>query len=220
MYDYEKLEIKNTRPSIPAWLPKLNSKLWDQMDFYLTHRELSCPTAKFNSWYPSTNAGDDYQRIVMPATNSKGWAYWQARLMETATPEIKRYQSPAVPREDSVIIVWPEKSDHMPVLVLTEGPMDALAAATCGVPGIAVMGLHPSDMAIQFIKTKLANYVQHITFFADRDALPEAVQLSRRMAQQGLVISVSTPTPYKDLAAMPLQKRTDVLNKYLALTAK
>ena len=218
MYEHEFTDVKKTPLPRPAWLPKINHKLWTQMEFYLTHRELSYPTAKFNGWYPSSEAGDNYARVVMPATNSKGWSYWQARLIEKAEPVVKRYQSPAVSRDDSIIIVWPEKSDHMPVLILTEGPMDALAAATCGIPGIAFMGLHPSDEAIQLIRTTMAVYVQHVTFFADRDALPEAIKLSNRMAQRGLAITVSHTTPYKDLAAMPLQKRTLALNKYLSLT--
>ena len=68
---------------------------WDSFHSYLQERGLSSSVAMVNGWYPSLEAGDSEKRIVMPATNSSGMAYWQARAIEKDVEP--RYQSPPVP---------------------------------------------------------------------------------------------------------------------------
>lgn len=197
-------------------MPQLNPDLWPMMQTYLKSRELDFECAKANLWYPSSTAGDGVNRIVMPATNLRGCAYWQARAMGKEEP---RYQSPSVPRSDSVIQVYPLNTDWLPMLIISEGPMDALAAATHGIRAIALMGLSPTDDTLATVKTFMED-VKHTMFFADRDALPETVELLRRCLKLNIHFTISSPEPYKDLAAIPKSKRNSILQMFLAMCPK
>lgn len=138
-YEHERLEKKDKRPRVGAQAPKEAPELNARMESYLTLRGLDYKTARHNGWYASLNAGDEHPRIVMPATNSCGLNFWQARAIDRGVEP--RYQSPSVPRGDSVIQVYPLCKNWLPVLVVAEGPMDVLAAASCGIRGVALLGI-------------------------------------------------------------------------------
>lgn len=211
-YDHEVKERKDTRPRQAARMPAVDSSLWNLMETYLEGRGLDCPTAKKNGWYPSSCAGDEYMRVVIPATNLKGLAYWQARAMIKG--DEPRYQSPSVSRGDSIIQVYPLYKDWMPFLIVCEGPMDALAAASSGMRAVALMGTSPTDETLDMLMAVAAD-TEHISYFTDRDALSEAMQLTQRLMKRGLSMTISNPSPYKDLAAIPKKKRDDLLKTYV-----
>lgn len=210
-YDHERKERQENRPRAGARMPELDPSLWGMMETYLSSRGLDYPTAKFNGWYPSSCAGDNYERVVMPAKNSKGLAYWQARAMIKGSEP--RYQSPSVPRGDSVITLWPIAKDWMPFLVITEGPMDALAAASSGLRAVALMGTSPTEETLDTLVSLSED--SFVTYFADRDAIEDAIQLIQSLMKRGIRSTISDPTPYKDLAAIPKKKRDDILKHYI-----
>jgi hypothetical protein len=112
---------------------------------YLEARSLNADLAAENGWYPSLEAGDDILRTVIPATNSADFPYWQARaLVQTSA---LRYRSPAIPRHDSIVIVWPKgrKTPRPGRAVVVEGPLDALAVAELGLAGVGLMGAQPPE---------------------------------------------------------------------------
>lgn len=187
------------------------------MNAYLNGRELSTEIAKQNGWYPSRCAGDPHARIVIPAVNQHGMAYWQARSMDKSIEP--RFQSPAVPRGDSIIVVYPLKSMWLPVVAVTEGPFDALAAAESGILGISIMGINPTNETLEFVMTYLED-VQHATFFADRDALEQTIELVQRFLKLGRFVSISSPQPYKDLASVPRKVRVKMLEAYTSRCMK
>jgi hypothetical protein len=211
-YAHEIAEHKEKRKPTPARMPteSRSSLDWDQMESYLKARELSYKTACHNGWYPSCNAGDGALRIVMPATNSAKIAYWQARAVYKDMP---RYQSPSVPRGDSVIQVWPLSKDYLPFTILCEGPMDALAAASHGIRGIALMGNNPTAETLSMIAA-LVGPGELVSYFADRDALQEAIKIVGRLQALGIYTTVTDPSPHKDLASMPWNTRCKVLEAY------
>mgnify|MGYP001587435180 CR=1 FL=1 len=212
IYTHDKIERKDKRPRIGAWMPKCDDALLGEMESYLKGRGLDAPTAIENGWYPSRSANDTHPRIVIPATNTKGLAYWQARAMDNKVEP--RYQSPGVSKGDSVIQVWPQQRDWLPVLVIVEGPMDALAAAGCGVRAVALMGITPTEETLDMVKT-LSSDIDFVTFFCDRDAVSDAITVIPRCIQRGMSITISDPTPYQDLAAIPKRKREDILAMYI-----
>ena len=212
MYQHELGEHKEKRKLVPARMPveAESAHDWQTMKEYLRRRGLSYETACHNGWYPSDCAGDSNLRIVMPATNSVNMAYWQARSVYDKDP---RYQSPNVPRGDSVLQVWPLHMDYNPVAILCEGPMDALAAATHGIRGIALMGNNPTAETLHMLSTMLdADDV--VTYFADRDAIKESIEIVKSLQKLGIYATVSDPSPYKDLASVPVKQREKVLQAY------
>ena len=213
-YPHEGHEHKEKRPTVPARMPRScpDGPDWNRMRSYLQDRNLDYDTARHNGWYPSLHAGDEAIRVVMPATNSQNIAYWQARSLNDEEP---RYQSPPVPRGDSVIQVWPRNTDYCPLTILCEGPMDALAAASHGIRGIALMGNNPTDETITMLRA-LLDQDDIVTYFTDRDAVPAAIDLVKKLSRVGVYITISDPSPYKDLASMPKRIRADVLQHYLA----
>ncbi len=213
-YHHEVLEHKEKRKPSPARMPFYDpddADDWKEMRKYLDGRGLSYDVAVHNGWYPSRAAGDAYLRIVMPATNSQNIAYWQARAVyDNREP---RYQSPMVPRGDSVIQVWPIGKDYQPLTVLCEGPMDALAAASHGIRAIALMGNNPTAETLCMLSSMIDSD-DSVTYFADRDALKEAVLIVGSLHKIGIYATVSDPSPYKDLAKIPKGTRDTILKMY------
>lgn len=212
----EHKESKARRLTVPARMPTESKTASDiaSMTHYLKERGLSTQVALHNNWYPSRNAGDDYLRIVMPATNSTKFAYWQARAVGNREP---RYQSPPCPRGDSVLQVWPDHKDYCPLTILCEGPMDALAAASHGIRGIALMGNNPTQETWDFIKGLLSQD-DIVTFFTDRDAMAESITIVKKLQTMGIYATISDPSPYKDLAAIPKRQRAERLATYMKIS--
>lgn len=175
------------------------------MSTYLASRELSYPLALANGWYPSYDAGDAHLRIVIPAINTRGYVYWQARAV---APEVeKRYRSPSYAASDSIIVVWPGEMARRVVLV--EGPMDALAAAEHDAIGLAVMGKAPEPQVYDHI---LKLFPRH-TFIVipDSDGMRGAGNIVGELSKRGLAVSFRV-SGAKDLAAMSRQRRSQLLD--------
>ncbi|MCI0561510.1 MAG: toprim domain-containing protein, partial [Nitrososphaera sp.] len=171
-YQHETRERKDKRPLVGAEMPVLDHRLWPKMKEYLASRELDFDLAKSNGWYPSHDAGDLFPRIVIPAMNKAGRSYWQARDMSGKA--MKRYQSPKVPRGDSIIQTWPANKMHYRSFAIVEGPMDALAAAQTGLPGISLMGCNPTEETFKYLVNVLEGLSEFCFVIQDRDATQEA----------------------------------------------
>lgn len=189
-----------------APLPRINVALWPDFEKYLVGRGLDSQVARTNRWYPSACAGDTLPRIVIPATNSAGLSYWQARAM---VPTEKRYQSPPVQRGDSVVTVWPGELNMLRPIVVVEGPLDALAAASVGFVGVALMGKEPPVSVLDFVAT--LRQKRAVLVVADADAPGAAAFTVAYLASKGRRCKLIQTSPHKDLAAMPLIQREKLL---------
>lgn len=194
------------RPATPTRacpLPPEDPSLYPLFIKYLSSRYLSASLATRNKWYPST--WDGVPRVVIPATTAANtWPYFQARAMNDHPI---RYRSPAVPRGDALILIQPESEPEGVCIV--EGPMDALAAASCGFVGIGLMGNTPPMPVIQHLVTLLDLYGQDRCYLIpDNDAFAEAQALAGTLWQRGVTCYVKPLTGFKDLAAMPEERRT------------
>src|SRR5207245_2951688 len=137
-YVHEKREPREQVINREA-MPKRSLDLHREMKTYLQDRYLDFDLAVYNHWYLSHSAGDDHTRIVIPATSMiEDHIYWQARAIY---PHVKhKYQSPTASRLDALVVVYPPEHEDSGMIVVVEGPMDALAAADVGYTGIALMG--------------------------------------------------------------------------------
>lgn len=204
-YEHERKEIDRDR--VGAQMPTPDWGTVYLMREYLESRSLDHGTALFNHWYPSRNAMDGWLRIVIPASNQPGLAYWQARLV-SGPDDAKRYTSPPVPRGDSLIVVWPRVLNGCAV-VLSEGPMDALAAASVGVPGIALMGNQPALSALEHATRVFP--ISKFLILPDGDSLDSAHEWMRAVISFGREAEIVLPGPYKDLAQMSPDARMRIL---------
>lgn len=175
---------------------------------YILERGLDWDTAEFNGWYPSRSAGDTELRVVMPAVNTKGYAYWQARAVVDTVK--KRYMSPDYASTDSVILVWPKGNKMRNTVVIVEGPMDALAAAEFGYPGVALMGKGPQPEAIDHVCKILTG--KRALVIPDSDSFLAGCRLVMELARKGCQATLRLPQVYKDLAAMPKEMRETFLD--------
>lgn len=205
------MDYKHERPSVERSLPKRahvpmpkqTPELWPKFDEYLLSRGLNPDVARTNRWYPSVHAGDTNPRIVIPATNSNGSVYWQARAMVSVD---RRYQSPPVWRGDSIIVAWPVGDLGLddPVVVV-EGPMDALAAASAGYVGIALMGKAPGEAVLNHVAGYL--HKRPVLVVADSDAVADASRIAAALAARGRRCRIMEIRPNKDLAETPVLLR-------------
>lgn len=188
----------------PAALPRLDARLWADLDRYLYRRGLDAVIARFNGWYPSRTAGDSAARIVIPAS-PPGLGFWQARAMDPAEP--KRYQSPHAPRENAVVVVYSLRS-MVKRLVICEGPMDALAAAAVGFTGVALMGNTPPSVCFDYIAKKWPGAETLVV--PDRDAQASGAQWLAELTSRDLDARLVL-LPAKDLASLNVSARTEAL---------
>lgn len=176
---------------------------------YLENRELSSKLALENGWYMSANAGDHFSRIVIPAPLGSGAVYWQARAIHSNVN--MRYQSPCASREDALVILYNDEITSPTEIVVTEGPMDALAALEAGpYVAVALMGNNPPIKAL----LRLGNFLPHLPFImvADSDSVASMAAVSLYLAGTHNRLSrVVYPSPYKDLALCPRERRPDIL---------
>lgn len=179
---------------------------------YLTSRKLSKELAKQNGWYLSTQAGDEYPRIVIPAiTHKAGHVYWQARDI-SGTAYI-RYQSPKGPRHEALVRVLPR--DKPKGIVILEGPCCALAAAGQGYIGYALMGMMPSQATMMHLALLIQDNPElNALVLLDRDSGNAAVKIVAFLASQGYKCKwAMLPGPEKDLAECLPSKRRKFLSQ-------
>ena len=199
---------KDDTRSFNKHLPPKEEALEGRMRLYLARRRLDYALAAYNQWYPSCRATDSRPRIVIPATSKLvGNVYWQARAIDN--DDEPRYQSPYAPRGDAVIVVWPRNEvrwrEEGYRAAVVEGPMCALAAATEGFLGLALMGVRPSIEALDLTVDLLRGTIS--TLIADSDALPEMTKVLMHLVSQKIHCRLVEPYPYKDLAVMPRFER-------------
>ena len=181
---------ERTEPKLTVVLPPTINRLRDiDMDVYLESRRLDPKLARANEWYPSTDAGDRWPRMVMPATYMRHTVadavspFWQARLLGDSEPtfSIPRYQSPRLVRNGAVILVYPWSNvDHHDIspgktLVIVEGPCDALAAAGAGFTGCALMGISPNQPVLEHLRSQDGQVVERLVGVQTRERYQQAV---------------------------------------------
>lgn len=209
-YPHERRErVRNARTQLvrfPLNCPDLDA----DMDHYLGMRNLSCDVARENSWYPTYDNETLEPRIVIPCSNSAGVPYWQARAMRD---DIKlRYDSPSVPRDDSIVIVWPiDVTGKFSRAVIVEGPMDALAAAGQDAVGFALMGNAPNSEVLLYLQSKLRSlHPNKVLVIPDQDNPQLGSGIVSSIQDGSLRFSVRIPDE-KDLAAMELNERKKII---------
>ena len=208
-YPHEREEDTPKKPYCRS-LPPRDDGLTQRMQTYLEGRRLDYRLAVANMWYPSSQAGDNSPRIVTPATsNIRGNTFWQARAMDGSE---KRYQSPHAARGDAVIVVWP--SGSLPDrAVISEGPMDALAAAGEGCLGIALMGDTPPEETLLLTKQYLRGILS-IIVIPDMDEPAALTGVMSRLTRLGVSnCRLILPYPAKDFASAEPSLRTQLLNR-------
>lgn len=207
IYEQERQEKKENRDIIHLPMPVACWDYEEEMYHYLDSRGLSPDVAKRNGWYPTVSRGE---RIVIPCINSAKFNYWQARAMRE---NFLRYDSPAIPRKDSIVFLWPSSDYCMandPTIIICEGPMDALAAAE-KYPAIAIMGGCPSDEVVEFIAKKITEFgISKVCVIPDKDNLELISYFSSLISIVSLGLLIPT---HKDLADMPRWERRGLLNQ-------
>lgn len=191
--------------SPPEPYPREDCGLRLLMMTYLTMRKLCVDTARANMWYPVELDGP---RIVIPCVNGYGRPYWQARSMSKSKV---RYRSARGGRFESIVVVWPEGRNHiLRTIVLTEGPMDALAAAGLGYLAVSTMGAFFCKYALRWINQNVSKDVLVIVV-PDLDMPEFGVEVVRWLAAEGRSASMRLPVGAKDLAEMSVSARRALL---------
>jgi len=208
-YEHEKPEREAGLKAISAPYPAYDPRLEEMAEAYLVSRNISLTVAQMNRCYPSSSV-DGVPRLVLPATNSAGSGYWQARAMVEAPT---RYQSPRVYRGDSLIVMWPAWLIVDAPVVVVEGPFDALAAASTGLVGVALMGAKPPSAVLDYLGRFLQRSRRIIV--ADLDEQAAAVEVATQLSARGNTCAVVFPAPYKDLCAAPVEFRAKLLGRML-----
>ena len=216
-YTHEAQERKvNTHPMCTE-LPAYDVSADDVMDIYLAERNLDSELARKNGWFPTSCAGDGYDRIVIPAvTHKAGHVYWQAR--DVSGKAFIRYQSPKGPRHEALIKVIPYDKPYQNGAVIVEGPMDALAAAGEGYTGFALMGMKPSKATLMHLALLLEDDspIDSLVLL-DRGELSNAIAVSTFLCSQGYPAKVAE-LPEKDLAqCLPEVRRRFLSQRFRSL---
>ena len=199
----KKIRWEGPRPS----LPKVKDDIfaWARFRKYLSARHLDPLLAKANGWYPARYK--DTTRIIIPCSNRDGVPYFQGRAMND---DPLRYASPPVPRDDSIVIVWPDQSKPQRGGVIIEGPMDALASAGMGFVGVALMGSCPTEDVFDHLAL-FARAFQPLYVLPDADAPEFAAIVIGALAVRGLSCTARI-LPKKDLAEMTIKQRREFFN--------
>ena len=177
--------------------PSLTESQWHAMRSYLHLRGLSHAVAVRNGWYPTSEL-DGKARVVIPCSNEAGVPFWQARAM---FPSHLRYRSARGGRNRSVCVVWPRGSMENKKLVVVEGPMDALAAATHGQVGLATLGANFCDYAVDWV-VKARNWRRDVLVIPDADVPDFGVRAMAALLEAKVKARIVLPLGSKDLASM------------------
>ena len=184
------------------------------MKEYLRERKLSYRVAaEVNGWYP-TKFLDQYPRVVVPAQNLEGTRFWQARAM-VRVEDRKRWRSASGTKGGSIVVVWPEKTTSRMRLVITEGPMDALAAATEKQLGFAAMGKINLPDVVAYLKAgfkfiQVFNSTQPVIIVPDLDFTDFGTQACKELGLAGIKAEIRLPD-VEDLAALNHRQRRELL---------
>lgn len=203
MYEHERVwREAESRPRRLTTFPAKSGNLFLQAQEYLVGRGLDPGVAFSAGWYPAMYNGP---RLIIPCRRTDG-IFWQGRLLENVVEQngYKRWDSPPGSRGDAVVYLQGDRGN--PVVVIVEGPMDALAAASHGYAGIATLGVGPPRETIQHIAT-LAGSHNRAVLLPDHDSVGKWVALQARLAQYGIYAKIVELAPYKDLAEVPQQER-------------
>lgn len=176
-----------------------------KMHMYLKNRGLDPDLALFNGWYPSREAGDGHLRVVIPCAPASD-RFWQARAIYSDVEP--RYQSPHAPRGSSIVAVFPNPAPGQ-VGAVCEGPMDALAAAECGLLGLALMGNEPPDACFDYIAQTWAGMT--LLIVPDNDSIGTGAVWKMRLEARGHTTRLVLVGGGKDLAALSLARRKEIL---------
>lgn len=213
-YTHEQQESKkNTHPEctvFPSY--SASEKVKRECTTYLIARNLDPELAEDNGWFPSTEAGDKFTRIVIPArTWKQGHVWYQAR--DVTGRAYLRYQSPKGSRHEALIKVMPN-SEPKGIVVL-EGPCCALRAAMHGFIGYALCGKQPSRATLQHLALLIQdNPTLPVLVLLDRDCTDEAVRIVTFLASQGFAVKMGQFTKSKDLAELKNAESKTLLRTY------
>jgi hypothetical protein len=199
-YDHERKERKNDGEIQYIIMPKPMPSYQALMYSYLQERDLDYELAMANGWYATVSRGP---RIVIPCINSARFNYWQARAMQDHPI---RYDSPPIARKDSIVFLWPKVRKPAGVVIITEGPMDALAGAEFA-PAIALMGGCPSQEVLDFVEEKTNELgLDKWVIVPDNDNLCMIETFLKHDKGLQVVMPIG-----KDLAGMPRWERQKLL---------
>lgn len=181
---------------------------------YLRERGLSYSVAAgVNEWYP-TKFLDSIPRIVVPAQNLEGHRFWQARAMVDCNDR-DRWRSAKGTKGGSIVVVWPEKITSRMRLVVVEGPMDALAAATECHLGFAAMGKINLKDVVSYLKAgfkfvQVFNSTEPVIIVPDLDFTDFGAEACKELALAGIKAEIRLPD-VEDLAALSGRQRRKLL---------
>jgi len=180
----------------PEPLPARLTDFFPMQDNYLVGRNLDHRIARYNQWYPTELKGP---RIVIPCT--KG--FWQARAMGKEEP---RYLSSKGSRNGAFCIVWPRQA--WTGIVIVEGPMDALAAASLGYYSMASLGAGFGKYVIDWVCR--GTPTPNIIIIPDLDNEEFGFDVLTGFTNKGYQAEVRHPIK-KDLASMTVKQREKLL---------
>jgi len=213
-YQHEVKERKQKPLTINTEAPPAPLKeQWalDMMREYLEGRGLSYERALENGCFTISRKG---KRLYIPARSLiQGHVYWQARTIEQ---HCVRWDSPAVPRRDALIVMYGPLKDKAGLdrLVIVEGPMDALAVASLDLHiGIALMGISPSQEALDHV----FHYVRcfnprDIVCVADKDQIGGMCKVQGYLAMRQVASRLVVPLAHKDIACYSVEERKVLLD--------
>lgn len=187
-------------------MPRIDPDLYEAMQHYMMVRRLSFDLALDFGWYPAFYKGP---RIIIPCVRTDGKNFWQGRLLDNVIAEgmmYKRWESPWGPRGDSVAYL---PSRGAAIAVVVEGPMDALAAADCGVSAVATLGVGAPDPVLAHVATLVQGF-NKVLIVPDNDELSAWARIQAALGSMGVHAEMRPPYA-KDLAGMSAHTREELL---------
>lgn len=199
-------------PDYSIYFPHEDRQLSSAIRQYLSKRNLDADIARRFGWYPARYRGP---RIIIPCIRTDFKNFWQARWMDGAMDNLnlnpgvvtyKRWESPYGTRGDALCFLNMRKTE---LLVLVEGPMDALAAAMCGVSAVATLGVGVPGPVLAHVAT-LAQGHDKVLIVPDRDEMGAWIRIQSELGRMGVPTEIREPA-VKDLADMAQDKREELL---------
>jgi hypothetical protein len=209
-YAHDQHYKKHEHSPVKAFvLPPVVTEYGEAMQTYLKSRHLSFDIAKANGWYPAHVRGEPRVIIRSVSNGFPGLGFWQGRSM-LADSQL-RYDSPKGNRSDALGLVQGE-TYHPVTLVVTEGPMDALAAA--GIPGcdgVCTFGAKPCKVQLEHLDL-LGQKYHWIVVVPDKDEPAFAGRIILGMPNNKY-IGIGELHSTKDLCMLEEEQRRTVVRK-------